>query len=298
MLQVNLPPGLDGSRLAYLREPCAKDELGCADTRPWTASYLIDGLLVQGLDAPLGPQTVWTLPLSDRDRLVAALHQHCFGDAIESTLTCTSCQQRYELRFSLQALLDDTDERAREAHRRLREGGRLDGPGFEAEGALLRAAPTREAAASPHLVYEFGAGLRFRAPVADDERALAQSEQADGSWLLERCLVREAKQGGPQLGTAEIQLLEQALDQLAPILSLQLEAQCTECQAVQQAHFDMAGYFLAQLSRERPLLIREIHCLARAYGWSHSEILELPRSLRQAYVALVLGESEPEELWS
>ena len=294
MLQVNLPPGLDGPRLACLREPCARDELACADTRPVTASYLLERLLLKSSSATISPDSVWTMTLSDRDRLIAALHQHCFGDSIQAVVTCASCQQRFELGFSLQDLLDEMGRRTREAHRRLCEQGKLEG-----ERALSKVTGDGEVAAQWSALYALGDGLRFRAPATGDERDLSEQVDPRQSWIIERCLVGEAEPGvGHKLEQAQVQALEQALDQLAPILSVELSAECRECHATQTAHFDMAGYFLEALVRERPLVVREIHCLARAYGWNHSEILGLPRSLRQAYVALIVGESEPQELWA
>jgi hypothetical protein len=80
------------------------------------------------------------------------------------------------------------------------------------------------------------------------------------------------------------------METVAPLLSLDLPTSCPLCGAEQEVPFDLVSFFMAALIRERPLLAREVHYLARAYRWSHTEILSLPRSERRAFVALVLAE--------
>jgi hypothetical protein len=77
------------------------------------------------------------------------------------------------------------------------------------------------------------------------------------------------------------------MNQIAPPLSGDIETHCPECQRVQHVHFDMQTYFMARMKQERRRVTAEIHCIAMAYKWSHSEILALPRSLRKRYASLI-----------
>ena len=52
-------------------------------------------------------------------------------------------------------------------------------------------------------------------------------------------------------------------------------------------HFNLQEYLLTSLTKEKDNLVAEVHMLARFYGWGLNEILELPRSSRKSYVALM-----------
>ena len=67
-------------------------------------------------------------------------------------------------------------------------------------------------------------------------------------------------------------------------------ATCPQCAAAQPVRFDLANFLGASLARERPFLLREMHLLARAYGWSLAEILSLTRDDRRALARLCEAE--------
>ena len=272
MLQVPLNPGFDGPRLAFLSEPSGHDELACAEIEPWVASELLARLLVERPGSALQPVDAGRMALCDRDRLVAELYRYCFGDQIESRVRCRACEKTFDLSFTLSSLLEDVVERVREAQQGL---------------------VTAEASG----VYTLSSGLRVRLPqVADEKALLAAPPDRALDLLWERCVLETTPQAD-EVGMAEPTSgarleAEQALEALAPVLSMDLPVSCVECGAEQLVEFDMVRFFLGALRRERTLLVREVHCLASAYHWSHAEILGLPRSVRRAYVSLVLGERE------
>lgn len=258
MQQVALYPGLKGSRRAFLREPVGHDELASGDA-PWAAVTLLARLLADHPGAEIRPDNVWSMSLADRDRLVAELYAMCFGDAVQSRSTCTQCHKTFDVSFSVPGLVESCDSRVREALTQLQAG---DSGGH----------------------FKLPSGAIFRAPAVEDERLIAAGppEQAV-EQLFERCIVQG---DGPSTREAVQRLLED----VAPLLCLELDATCPECTATHRLGFDMVGFFFEALSAERPLLFREVHCLATAYGWSHDEIMRLPRGERRAYVALVLGQ--------
>ena len=81
------------------------------------------------------------------------------------------------------------------------------------------------------------------------------------------------------------------METIAPLVDLELDAQCPECGESQQVYFDLQYYLLSAIGRGRAQLMREIHTLASAYGWSLSDILGLPRSQRRILAGLVDEES-------
>lgn len=80
-----------------------------------------------------------------------------------------------------------------------------------------------------------------------------------------------------------------AFDRLASPALETLETDCPHCSRVQHIAFDLSRFLLACAARERSLLLRETHLLARAYGWSFEEIMGLDRSTRHEFVRLVAG---------
>ena len=261
VFQVNLSPR-GGFRQGFLREISGQEELLPAgeNESPVLASEIVARLLVDLPSAAVRREAVWQISIGDRDRLVAELQRNCFGDRVSSVAQCESCEGSFEIEFSLSALIERTDVRPSSA-------AEVAGP-------------------DDHGFYVAPGGGRFRLVTADDERLLlgVPPEQA-GEMLLSRCLPDRSRGSAAET----TQALVEAID---PVLSLELPASCAECGAAQKVDFDLPRFFLASLFRERPLLIREVHWIAKAYGWSHQEILGLPRTVRRAYAGLLVHDAE------
>ena len=83
---------------------------------------------------------------------------------------------------------------------------------------------------------------------------------------------------------------EAALEAADPALELDLNGTCPECDTPQAVPFSMTGFLGAALARDHRFLLREVHLLARSYGWSLDSILSLTRTERQEFVRLILAE--------
>ncbi|MBZ4420166.1 hypothetical protein K8638_27225 [Myxococcus sp. RHST-1-4] len=249
--------GGSGLRRAWLRELCGLDEESLEGGGTPEALRLLDRLLVDGPGASVRPGESGTLPVSERDRLLAAVYRATFGPRIEGTLRCAACAASFDLDFDLDTLVAQTLD-APEA------------PGIEACEGL----------------YSLPDGRRFRLPTGDDECAVLTLPPEEAAHaLLRRCCVE-----GELAADDEPALLE-ALQQVGPMLNLELTASCPECGHSQALHFDMQAYLLGALAREAESRVYEVHRLALAYGWSLGEILSLSRRRRQAYAALVAGDA-------
>lgn len=80
------------------------------------------------------------------------------------------------------------------------------------------------------------------------------------------------------------------LETASPVLTINMDAQCPDCQAAAQLRFDLSNYLTRRLSAEHPFLVRETHLIASRYGWSHGEIMALTRDDRRAYAGLIEAE--------
>jgi hypothetical protein len=216
------------------------------------AVALLDRLLVAETGAALGPEQARELAVPDRDRLLAALYVRSFGTRVESTVRCGACDQRFDLDFTLDEMLQ-----------RMREGTAGHVPRDEAGFFRLRD------------------GRRFRLPSGADEFAVLHLPATDRETiLLRRCVVEDSPD-------VDLESLAEAMREAAPLLDLLVEAHCPECSRVQTVRFDLQHYLLARILDERRLRAWEFHRLARAYGWSRWEILDLSRSQRRLHVELI-----------
>lgn len=128
-------------------------------------------------------------------------------------------------------------------------------------------------------VYQTADGLRFRLPTGIDElEVIGLGPQAARRALLKRCTVTE---------DADPERIEAAMESVAPLLNTELQAICPECATAEIMDFDMGTYLLRRLLNDKERLPNEVHMLAMTYGWSHDDILDLTRTERRRYLALI-----------
>jgi len=243
-------------RRAELRELCGCDEQSVTGSGPVDAISLLDRVLVAAPGDAVAPGTVATLTVADRDRLLAAVHVHTYGPRISTSVSCAGCKAMFDVDFSLAELQKHQD--------------------IESQRGDIERRPDGS--------FRLADGRRFRLPTGEDECAvLGMAPEEAKAELLRRCLL----DGDPTQDTADV---DRAMDDTGPVLALELAASCPECGQEQAVFFDVQRYLLTALSQERHLLVHEVHMLARAYGWSLTEIMSLPRSTRRGLVELVDAE--------
>jgi hypothetical protein len=223
------------------------------------------GLAVRALAllAAASPEASWeelgALPLGERDRQLLELREETLGSRIEGAVRCPACGE------ALDVTLD-----ARE----LRSGART---GTPPELELSRDALE----------------LRFRLPNSLDllaaERCAAVGEAR--RLLAGRCVL-EARRGGepvPADGLSEedVQALAATLAEADPGAELLLELRCPACERGWWELFDVASFFWAELDVQARRLLREVHALARAYGWREADVLALSPQRRRLYLEMV-----------
>jgi len=237
--------------VACLRELTGRDEYGVGGSDTANAIGLLSNLLRFASNTQ--SMQAADLVASDRDLLLAAIYKRAFGDRIESTLNCGQCKQPFDLGFSLAQVIESLDNTAQ--------------PG---EWTDLKNGQ-----------YETSKGSRFRLPTGNDELAvMGLSPEEAESLLLQRC----ADESWERID------LERSLEQVAPLIDLELVARCAECGHVHTVQFDIQTYLLGALVSERRRLLSDINCIAGAYSWSLDEILSLTRSDRRQLVELIENE--------
>ena len=216
---------------------------------------LLDRLLVAGTQAIQPGETV-RLALADRDRLLAAIQRDIFGDLIEADAPCRGCGRLFAVAFSLAALID--------GQRTERPAG-VDCPD---DGC-----------------YRLGE-IRFRLPTSEDLDDLVDLPAVQRrAALLARCIVEGS-------GSGREGEIEAAMAALGPTLDTDVGTTCPHCAKQQSVRFAIERYLLRSIANERRFLLHETHRIARAYGWSHHEIMTLARRDRQEYVRLIDAERQ------
>jgi hypothetical protein len=214
---------------------------------------LVDRLLVSTPGTAVEPGRTASLTAADRDRLLCAVYSQAYGPRVLSSVCCAGCGKQYDLDF----LLSELEQQVQAGTNGSRIERRPDG------------------------TFRLDTGLRFRLPTGEDEFAVLGMAREDAEQaLLKRCVL----EGDPSEAQDPLQ---RAMCDLAPLVDTELDATCPECGRQNTVHFDIQRFLLASLTQERRQLVGEVHELSRAYGWGLAEILDLPRSIRRAYVAAV-----------
>jgi hypothetical protein len=247
-----------GIRWALLREPSGFDEERVGGRSTFEAIHLLDRLLCPEPGAAVQPGGAAQLTIAERDVLLAAAWGMGWGATISGTLTCGACARPFDFDFRLDTLVDDVRANA---------------------GDL----PVEDG------VYVLPGGCRFRLPTGHDELALAGlplGDEAAERALLERCVVEgDVVLDGPEVVAA--------MERMGGDIDVVLDAACTECGHHHGVQFQIQDYVLSAISADWGGLVEDLHRLARAYRWSMTEILSLPRSRRRALVALLDGDAIP-----
>jgi hypothetical protein len=198
------------------------------------------------------------LSIGQRDARLMTLREWAFGPQMVSVAACPRCGDQLELTFQV---------------------------------ADIRVPP----AEPPELLSLTmdGHEVRFRPLDSQDLVALGRAgARADGArFLLGRCLLsahREGKQRAPDdLPDEIVQAVARRMAEADPQADVELALACAACGHQWLAPFDIVSWFWSEIDAWACRLLRDVHCLARAYGWREADILALSPWRRQFYLKMV-----------
>jgi len=199
------------------------------------------------------------LTLGERERRLLAVRAAAFGSKITGLTACEACGEPLELELAVDELLGLT---------------------APAPGEIL--------------LNHGDCTLSLRLPNGADLRAAAQAPAgAAAAVLLARCVSRAERNGAPvdaaKLPAGVAEAAGEALAQADPLADLRLGLSCVACDHAWRAPFDAAGFLWAELDAWAGRLLREVHTLASAYGWTERDILALSPARRARYLDMVAG---------
>ncbi len=84
--------------------------------------------------------------------------------------------------------------------------------------------------------------------------------------------------------------VEAAMERADPRSAIELALACPACGAQWSTPFDIASFLGGEISIAAERLARDVHDLARAYGWREADIVAMSPWRRQLYLDLVNAE--------
>ncbi len=192
------------------------------------------------------------LPIGERDARLLELRALVFGPRAEGFAECPHCNERLEFLLDLAGLEGRAPSRPPDVR-----------PCYETE--------TNDST------------IRFRLPTSRDlaEAATARDHNDGLGILVEKCCMRQ------DLPNEAIAALSRAMLEADPRAEITLRLTCPACGHEWDLLFDIGEFFWREISAQAQRLLREIDTLARAYGWTEHEILNLPAQRRQTYLEML-----------
>jgi hypothetical protein len=211
--------------------------------------------LLAAVEPGASPDELAALPLGRRNARLRALREATFGPRYEALARCPTCGERLELAFT---------------------------------GADLAPADGDGPAATPATVQVGEQVVRVRPLDTTDLVAAARCPDVGSAraTLARRAVATD----GAAPATIPDELLPSLaarLQALDPDAETTLAAACPACGTTWDAALDIAAYVWAEVEAEALRLLREVHGLARGYGWREADILALSPFRRRAYLELV-----------
>lgn len=205
------------------------------------------------------PEELDRLTMGRRDECLLTLRESTFGPLLQSVCRCPECGEELEMAFHA--------------------------------SDLRQAQAPEEAEALEFADHDYA--VRFRLPTGGDLAALPADAglAANRLHLLENCVL-DARRAGQAVAAKDlpnpiVEAIQDRMAQADPQADLKLDLTCPACTHRWDAVFDIGSFFWGELNAWALRILREIHLLATAYGWTETDILALSPLRRQAYLEMV-----------
>lgn len=195
--------------------------------------------------------------IGERDRQLFQLREELFGSTLEAIASCPKCGERLELAFSTNDLLTRTGETS--------------------------------ASREPMCLKSGNYEVNYRLPTSADLLAVADNPGQARELLLERCI--EARNDdvvirASALPDALVKELGEKMADADPQAEVQIALDCSACSHHWATVFDILSYLWGEIEDWAHRLLRDVHSLASAYGWSERDILSMSATRRRLYLEL------------
>lgn len=201
------------------------------------------------------------LSIGTRDSRLLALHEAMFGRSVHCMAECPACADRLELSIDVNDI-------------------RIEAPLLEGPDQRFDA-----------LIDDYA--VDFRVPCVEDLLAVMgqPSTVAARLALLDRCAsITDGAGAAVECADLPEHIVSAIAERMAtadPQSDVQLAMRCPACAHTWLARFDVASFVWTEIDAWAKRLLRDVHSLARAYGWSECDILSLSPARRRLYLELI-----------
>ena len=189
-------------------------------------------------------------PLGRRNQALAQVRCSCFGPQLEGWTACPRCHEKLEVQMDALAL-----------------------------GSPVAQAPVT-------ITHD---GQSFRLPTSRD-LALAALEadlRAAAGRLMDACHLGE--NAPRRWSEREIEEVGERIAMADPMAEISLVLDCPACGNHWNESLDIASFLWTEVASRAKRLLREVHAIASAYGWTEREILSLSDARRAMYLEMAGG---------
>lgn len=240
--------------------------------KPLTAAELLT-IWEQEMNRPLLPKTlhllsaacpgldinaVAALSIGERDSRLLQLRQQLFGTHLVNMAQCPQCSERIEWE-------GDTRELCLPSKQPQNSNGV-----FDVE------------------VDDFS--ITFRLPNSTDiYQALEAGTGPAAMAKLHALCILDMRRGGAvckkeDLSEKALQELDRRMEEADPQADIRMDLCCPACSHQWEALFDIAGYLWTEIDRWAVHILQEVQVLAKTYGWSEQDILNMSPLRRHLYL--------------
>jgi hypothetical protein len=212
------------------------------------------------------PEALVRLPIGRRDAHLLALRRRTFGGELQFTVRCPACAEPLEFSMTAEQLT-------------------VRPPGDETEGTLAHA--------GFEIVYRLPDSRDLAAVVRVSDPLEARNRLLVRCVLAVSCSVEGRGAVSVPLASAPEEVLLALAARLAeqdPQADVTFRLSCQACLHRWVSPFDVLTFFWAELEAHGYQLQREVHGIAKMYGWTEPYILSLGAARRAHYLKLARSE--------
>lgn len=205
--------------------------------------------------------TIAKLNIGERDARLLQLREWMFGSRLNNMVDCPKCSERCEWETDIK----DICLQSVQQHESIKE--------LSLE------------------VDKFS--ISFRLPNSGDIAAVIadKSGQSDPRKLLENCILKIQRNGENcevnDMPDKVLRALNRRIEKEDPQADIRMIVNCPNCSHKWEAQFDIVSYFWTEINRWAKRILQDVYILARAFGWSEHEILNMNPVRRQLYLEMV-----------
>jgi hypothetical protein len=131
--------------------------------------------------------------------------------------------------------------------------------------------------------------IDYRLPTTVDLLEVASGSGQAVAALFNRCV--EARHRGSTIQSETLpapvfELVAANMAEVDPYADIQIALDCAGCSHRWSMVFDVVSYLWGEIEDWAERLIRDVHALASAYGWSEREIVGMSARRRRLYLEL------------